>query len=452
MSPVEPRVLTADRRHVCWLSPVRSTVRIRDALTRQCQSRPVTSDRIRAPHGLSRTAIITLGLLSAFGPLSMDLYLPALPAIATDFRVPDSAVQWTLSTSLIGLGAGQLVFGPLSDRYGRRVPLLTSLVGFTLASVLCFVAPNLWFLILARLLQGFCGAGGVVLARATVRDRCPPEILAHVYSRLTLVFAVAPVLGPLIGSVLLQAVSWRGIFGFLTAVGVLLTILAMRALPESLPPERRHADGFAAMARAWHTLRQDRRFVGACVLLSIGGMGFFTYLALGSLVFQDELGLSPAMFALVYGMNSLALAVVGQLAARLVHRFALENILGLALTMMAIASCLLAVSMTAGWGLPGLLPPLVFAVAGIGALTPTGTAIAMSGHASHAGMAAALLGCLSCAVGAIPAPIASVTGTSGRAMTMTMAVWAVLAVLAWVAFFGPRRVPRPVGLTAAETG
>ncbi|MCW2528054.1 MAG: hypothetical protein JWM76_2914 [Pseudonocardiales bacterium] len=400
----------------------------------------MTSDRPRASHGLSRTAIVTLGLLSAFGPLSMDLYLPALPAIATDFGAPDSAVQWTLSTSLVGLGAGQLIFGPLSDRYGRRVLLLTSLVGFTLASVLCFAAPSLWFLIVARLFQGFFGAGGVVLARAIVRDRCPPDTLAHVYSRLTLVFAIAPVLGPLIGSILLQVMSWRGIFGFLTGVGVLLTVLTMRALPESLPVHKRHTDGFAAMANSWHTLRRDRRFVGACVLLSIGGMGFFTYLALGSLVFQDELGLSPTVFAVIYGLNSLALAGVGQIAARLVRRFALEQVLGLALTMMAVASCLLAVSMAAGWGLPGLLPPLLFAVAGIGALTPTGTAIAMSGHGAHAGMAAALLGSLSFAVGALPAPIASVTGTSGRAMTMTMAVWAVLAVGAWVAFFGPRRV------------
>ncbi len=219
----------------------------------------------------------------------------------------------------------------------------------------------------------------------------------------------------------------------------------MRALPESLPAQRRHTDGFAAMARAWHALRRDRRFVGASVLLSVGGMGFFTYLALGSLVLQDELGLSPAMFALVYGMNSLGLAAVGQIAARLVHRFAVEHVLGLALAMMAGASCLLAVSMSAGWGLPGLLPPLLFAVAGIGALTPTGTAIAMSGHGAHAGMAAALLGCLSFAVGALPAPIASVTGTSGRAMAMTMAVWAVLAVVAWVAFFGRQRAALEVG-------
>ena len=397
---------------------------------------------MRVPHGLSRTAIVTLGLLSAFGPLSIDLYLPALPAIATDFRVSDSAVQWTLSTSLIGLGVGQLVLGPLSDRYGRRALLLLSLVGFSLTSMLCVTSPNLWFFILVRLFQGFFGAGGVVLARAIVRDRCAPELLAHVYSRLTLVFALAPVLGPLIGSLLLQVVSWRGIFGFLAGIGGVLTVLTMRALPESLPVERRHTDGFAAMARAGRALRQDRRFVGACVLLSIGAMGFFTYLALGSVVFQDELGLSPAMFALVYGVNSLALAVVGQIAARLARRLALEHVLGLALVMMAVASCLLALSMARGWGLPGLLPPLLFAVAGIGALTPTGTALAMSGHGAHAGMAAALLGCLSFVVGALPAPIASVTGTSGRAMTMTMAVWAVLAVLAWVAFFGRRTAPR----------
>jgi DHA1 family bicyclomycin/chloramphenicol resistance-like MFS transporter len=299
-----------------------------------------------------------------------------------------------------------------------------------------------------RLFQGFFGAGGIVLARAIVRDRCAPEILAHVYSRLTLVFALAPVLGPLIGSILLQVMSWRGIFGFLTGTGVLLTVLTMRVLPESLPAGRRNTDGFAAMARAWHTLRRDRNFVGACVLLSIGGMGFFTYLALGSLVFQHQLGLSPAEFALVYGVNSLALAAVGQIAARLVRRFSLEDVLGLALTMMAVASCLLAVSMTAGWGLPGVLPPLLIAVAGIGALTPTGTAIAMSGHADRAGMAAALLGSLSFAVGALPAAIATATGTSGRAMAMTMAVWAVLAVLAWLAFFGPRRG----ALTVTEVG
>jgi DHA1 family bicyclomycin/chloramphenicol resistance-like MFS transporter len=217
-------------------------------------------------------------------------------------------------------------------------------------------------------------------------------------------------------------------------------VLSLRALPESLPADRRHTDGFAAMARAWHTLRRDRHFVGASVLLSIGGMGFFTYLALGSLVFQEELGLSPGMFALVYGVNSLALAAVGQIAARLDRRFALEHLLGLALAMMAVATCLLALSMAAGWGLPGMLPPLLVAVAGIGALTPTGTAIAMSGHGAHAGLAAALLGCLSFAFGALPAPIATITGTSGRAMTMTMAVWAVLALVAWLGFFGPRRV------------
>lgn len=256
----------------------------------------------------------------------MDLYLPALPALSRDLSASTSAAQLTLTACLVGLGAGQLLSGPLSDRFGRRRPLMIGVSIYAVASLLCAFAPNVSALYALRLLQGLAGATGIVIARAVVRDLYDGREAAHFFALLMLVNGSAPVLAPVIGGQLVRFTSWRGLFVVLAGVGVALA-LATLALPETLPVQRRHAGRLRGVFAARVPVLRDARFLGYALVCGLGFAALFAYIAASPFVLQDIAGLSPQLFSLVFAANAIGIVVVGQVTGRLVHRVPLHRLL-----------------------------------------------------------------------------------------------------------------------------
>jgi DHA1 family bicyclomycin/chloramphenicol resistance-like MFS transporter len=249
--------------------------------------RPPTSSR-----ALAWLALL-LGGLSAFGPLSLDMYLPGLPQLGRELHASASATQLTLTACLAGLALGQLVAGPLSDRLGRRRPQLAGVALYAGASLLCALSPSIGVLILLRFVQGAAGAAGIVIGRAVVRDLYEGDAAARLFSSLMLVGGVAPILAPVIGGQLLQVTDWRGIFVVLAGLGAALLAAAVFFLPESLPPERRSSDGLPGTGRALRLLAADRRFTGYALTSGFVMGAMFSYIAGSPFVLQEIYGLSP---------------------------------------------------------------------------------------------------------------------------------------------------------------
>ena len=390
------------------------------------------------PAARARLALL-LGGLTAFAPLSIDMYLPGLPALGGDLSAGASAVQLTLTACLAGLAVGQLVAGPLSDKLGRRRPLLAGVGAYTLASALCAAAPTVWALAGLRFVQGATGAAGIVIARAIVRDTHDGIALVRFFSMLMLVTGLAPILAPVIGGQVLEVTSWRGIFLVLAAIGAVLFVAATVGLRETLPPERRREGGIRATARTMAGLLRDRHFAGFALA---GGLAFgamFTYIAGSPFVLQEIYGASPQAFSAVFAVNSIGIVALGQLNGRLAGRVEPLTMLRVGVTTMAVAGCaLFAVVAIGSLPLAALLVPLWVLVASMGLVFPNTTALALASHPEVAGSASALLGVLQFVIGAAAAPLAGIAGT-GTAVPMgaTMAALS-LASLAALRLSSPR--------------
>lgn len=260
---------------------------------------------------------ITLGLLAALGPLCIDLYLPALPALARDLQTSTATAQLSLTAGLLGLGAGQLLFGPMSDKFGRVGPLLLSLVLLFIASVGCAMAQTIDQLLLARLFEGLSGAGGAVLSRAIARDMYSGHELTKFFALLMLVNGLAPIGAPVLGGALLTVLDWRGIFMTLAAIAVLLLLLSRFKLKETLPPERRSQ---GSLFSAWAALGQvimHRPFMGFCLTQGFMMSGMFAYIGASPFVLQEIYGLSPQAFSFCFAANGIGLVIASQTSARL---------------------------------------------------------------------------------------------------------------------------------------
>src|SRR3954471_16215979 len=275
--------------------------------------------------------VVVLGLLSTFGPLSLDLYLPALPQLADDLNASASAAQLSITACLVGLAFGQLIAGPLSDRLGRRRPLIVGLVAFLLASVACAVAPSVTVLIVLRLIQGLAGAAGIVISRAIARDLYSGRALMIFFSRLLLVAGLAPVIAPILGGQLSRIMDWRGIFGVLAGFGAVLLLAGLFGLNETLPPERRIVGGFRRTLQGYTTLIHDRFFVGCALSSGLAGASMFAYIAGSTFVLQRIYGMSPQGFSFVFGGISLGLVAAAQGGARIALVWPLTRVLGLGL-------------------------------------------------------------------------------------------------------------------------
>ncbi|MBX5450902.1 Bcr/CflA family multidrug efflux MFS transporter [Thermogemmatispora sp.] len=355
--------------------------------------------------------IIILGSLSAFGPLSLDMYLPALPLLSQDLGANASEAQLTLSACLVGLALGQLLAGPLSDSLGRRRPLLIGLLIYILASLCCAVVPSITLLIGLRLIQGMAGAAGIVIARATVRDKYSGILMARFFSMLMLVSGIAPIAAPLIGGFLLRLTTWRGIFLFLTLLVVLIWIAALLGLPESLPPERRQSGKLGTTLGTFRRLLTDKAFLSYALSCGLSAAAMFAYISGSPFVTQDIYGLSPQAFSLVFGTNALGIAIMGQINGRLVGRIAPRKLLAGALTAVALGSGGLFLAVIGGVGLIGILPALFVVVASQGMVFPNAATLALTDHPREAGSAAALVGLLQFVLGAIASPLVGIAGS-----------------------------------------
>ena len=389
-----------------------------------------------APARLDRRTRVQLALilggLTAFAPLSIDMYLPGLPALGAELSASASTVQLTLTACMAGLAIGQLVAGPLSDRFGRRPPLLAGVAGYTLASALCAIAPTVWALAGLRFAQGATGAAGIVIARAVVRDTHEGAALVRFFSMLMLVTGLAPILAPVIGGQVLEVTTWRGIFLVLAAIGAALFAAAALGLRESLPPERRRDDGVRATARTMATLLRDRHFAGFALAGALAFGALFTYVAGSPFVLQDLYGASPQAFSAVFAVNSIGIVAFGQLNGRLAGRVPAQKMLRIGVTSMAVSgTAVLAVVLIGSLPLVALLVPMWALVASMGLVFPNSIALALAGHPEVAGSASALIGVLQFVVGAIAAPLAGIAGT-GTAVPMGagMAAFALLSLAA----------------------
>ena len=355
--------------------------------------------------------LILLGAVTATGPLAIDMYLPAFPAISDDLDAAPARVQLTLTACLIGVALGQLIGGPLSDRWGRRRPVLAGTVGYLLLALACAAAPSAEALVGLRLLQGVAGGVGVVVARAVVRDLFSGVDAVRFTSRLLIIFGVAPIAAPALGALVLRFTSWRGIFVVLAVIAALLAVVLARWLPETLPVERRNTDGLAGIMRAARLLLTDRAFVGYALTQGLAFAGLFTYIAGSPYVLQDGFGLSPGLFSVVFGVNAVGLIALGQLNARLVRRHRPRSLFVGALVAGLVAAAALVLG--AGTGeLWLILPALAAYVCTIGMVLPNGTALALEAHARHAGTAAAVLGAVGSGIGALAAPLVGLAGTT----------------------------------------
>ena len=358
----------------------------------------------------ARRNIVVLGMLSTFGPISLDLYLPALPQLAAELEASPSAAQLTITACLIGLAVGQVVVGPLSDRFGRKRPLMIGLVAYAVTSLACAFAWSISVLVLLRLIQGLAGAAGIVIARAVARDLHEGRQLVIFFSRLVLVSGLAPVIAPVLGGQLNRVMTWRGIFGVLAGIGVVLVLAGWLGLKESLPREKRVAGGVLATLRGFAALAKDRFFVGVALAAGLAGASMFAYIAGGTFVLQRIYGLSPQGFSLAFGLNSLGIMAAAQVSGRLTRRLSPVRVLSIGLAINLTGSLCLAVSTLVGLGLPFVLGSLFVMVSAIGLILPTSTALALSNYPERAGTASALLGLLQYVVGGLAAPLVGLAG------------------------------------------
>ena len=360
---------------------------------------------------------VLLGGFTAFGPLSMDLYLPAFPELAADLGASQAAVQLTLTADVIGLVVGQLVLGPLSDARGRRRLLIGSTLICAIASVLCALAPSVGWLTVWRFLQGASGGGGIVLARAVAADIASGVEAARLFSVFMTLSSVAPIAAPVLGGVLLAATgSWRPMFWLLAAISLALAVATWRAIPETLPVERRHTGGLRSTGRAFNDLARDRVFAGYALTVAFAYASLFGYISGSPFALQEVYGLTATQFSLVFALNAVGMIVLGLLNARLVRRFPVRRLLLIGLGASTTAAVILVVVVAGGLGLLAVLPPLFLVVASRGLVSANATVLGVK-RAPAAGAASAVLGACMFSGGIVVSPLMALGG-EGSAIPM----------------------------------
>jgi DHA1 family bicyclomycin/chloramphenicol resistance-like MFS transporter len=345
--------------------------------------------------------IVMLGVLTAFGPLSIDLYLPGLPAIGRDFGVSSAYVQQTLSSFFIGLSLGQLAYGPLSDRFGRRPVMGFGIVLYLLATGYCIVAPGIEALVVGRFVQGLGGAAGPVVVRAAVRDVYAGSQAARALSFVILVMAIAPLVAPLFGGLILALVGWRGLFAAMLAYGLVCLAVNTFALPETHPPERRRGRRIGAMFAAYGQLLRNGLALGYLLCGGLAFGGLFGYVTGASFIYIDVFDIPPQLFGLYFAVNVVGL-VIGNLAnGRMVMRFGYRRMLSFGILVMWLGSLALLAGVTLfPERLLGVALPLFFAVGPIGVIGANTVAGLMDVMPENAGAASALFGVFQFGLGA----------------------------------------------------
>lgn len=353
---------------------------------------------------------VFMGMLAAIAPLSTDMYLPGLPAMMADFAVSPSMIQLTLTASMAGMAAGQIISGPVSDKKGRRRPLFLGMAIFSLSSLACILSHTIYWLLLFRFIQGFSGGAGIVIARAIARDLCRGTALTKLFSMLMLVNGLAPILAPVIGGQILRFSSWRGIFWLLVSIGIVLAVCAW-LMPETLPQKRRLVSNAAGGLKQFGSLFGDRYFMGHCLMQCFAFAAFFAYISGSSFVFQNVYHVSPQAFSLIFGLNGIGLMISGAVTGRLTGRIADWRMLRVVLWVALIGSGLLLLGFLAGLPVYAIITILFFTVATLASMSTTSFSLAMQAQGKQAGSASALIGSFSMISGAVMAPVVGIAGS-----------------------------------------
>jgi DHA1 family bicyclomycin/chloramphenicol resistance-like MFS transporter len=397
-------------------------------------------DALSRPERL--TYILVLGALTALGPFTIDLYLPALPILERELHAPTALVQLTLTATMVGFALGQLFVGPLSDQVGRRRPLLLATGVHILACLGAALAPDLFWLSVARVLQGVGAAAGGVVAMATVRDLFGGYPLVKMLSRLALVSGLAPVIAPVLGSQLLLVVDWRGLFVFLAAFGFLVLVANALFLRETLPASARHARGHSTVRQRYGALFRDRIYVGAVIIAGANFSALFAYLSSSSFLFQDVYTLSAQEYGILFGINSVGVVVGVQSSSRMQKRIGPQWIIAGATIVQLVAAVAIIVLDASGAGFLGIAIPLWFFIAACGFNFPAISALALVRHGHEAGTAASVLGAANFGVAGIVSPIVGLfTITNAIPMAGVMVVAIVIAIAVLWTIVRPATVP-----------
>ncbi len=376
---------------------------------------------------LARRLPLLLGGLSALAPLSIDMYLPSFPAITRDLVLQPGAVEQTLAVFFFGLAVGQMIYGPVVDRYGRKGPLLFGLALFAVASILCALAQSVEMLAAMRLAQALGGCAGMVVSRAVVRDLYAPTESVRIYALLMLIMGVAPILAPALGGQILLLFGWRALFWILAGFGLLWLVLLAALLPETLQPENRQTGGLGDALKGYGALLVERRFMGLALCGACCFVSLFAYISGSPTILMELYGLTPSGYGMVFGLNAFGLIAFSQTNMPLIRRFGMERVLAGCLMLLVFAAVTLLITQTLGiGGLAGLLVPLFVQMSVLGIIFPNNAAQVMAPYAARAGTASALLGALQFAGGAVAGGLVGLLNDgSSQPMAIVIAIGAV---------------------------
>ncbi|WP_094838560.1 Bcr/CflA family multidrug efflux MFS transporter [Bordetella genomosp. 4] len=384
--------------------------------------------------------LILMGVLTAIGPFSVDMYLPAFPAISAGLQVPRGDVERTLAAYLVGLALAQIVYGPLADRYGRKLPMLGGLGIYAIASLGCALASTIEMLTLCRVLQALGSAAGIVIPRAVIRDHYETQDAARAMSMLMLIMGLAPILAPLVGGQLLFFVGWRSLFWLMAAVSLAMIIATTLIMKESLPPARVQPLRASGIAENYLALIRHRRFIAHSLAGGLGSAGMFAYIICSPRVFIEYYGIAPEHYGLLFGANAAGLIIGSQVSARLLRKRTPIQLQRVAQNALAVASLLALFLAVTGWmTLPLLMACLIGYMFSQGFVNPNSAALALSEQGMRLGAASALLGTLQMSCGAIAGVVVSIWQTDGPLPLAT--VLACCATLSWLSGRIARRGP-----------
>ena len=376
---------------------------------------------------------VILGSITTIGPLSIDMYLPALPTLVADFGTTAALVQLSLTFFLLGLASGQLVAGPLSDVYGRRGPLLIGMFIYAVSSVLCAFSPSIGLLIGLRFIQGLAGSVGVVVSRAAVRDLYSGSELTKFFSLLMIVNGLGPILAPVIGGQLLRVTTWQGIFLVLFAAGIIFCLTILLRLPETLPKERRSKSGMKGTLLTFRVLLGNRKFMGYALSQGFVTASMFAYISGSSFVLQNIFAVTPQVYSLIFAVNGIGIIITGQIAGRLAGKVSETKLLLSGLLLCTMGGILLLLTVLVGGGLIPILICLFAVVSSVGIVGATSFSLAMQDQGETAGSASALIGLIPLLLGSCVAPLVGLGGVeSALSMAIVMACTGILSILSYV--------------------
>ena len=381
--------------------------------------------KTRPLHSKGIWLTIVLGTLTAFAPLSIDMYLPALPHITKDLHTTPSLVQLSLTFFLLGLSLGQLLVGPLSDVRGRRKPLFIGLMIYFVASLICAFSKSVWALIILRFIQGMSGAAGIVISRAIVRDLYSGSELTKFFSMLALVNGVAPIVAPILGGQLLRIAPWQGVFIVMSLIGFIMFLVVFFCLPETLPNDSRLSGGIKTTLTTFQKLLFDRSFIGYALSQGLVFAAMFAYISGSPFVLQNLYGVSPQFFSLIFAINGIGIIIASQITGRLAGKISERKLFVAGLCISFIGATTLLAMIMIHSKLYGILIPLFFVVSSVGLVSTSGSSLAMQNQGKSAGSASALLGVLMFVFGGSVAPLVSL----GDIPSISMAIVIVLASL-----------------------